>query len=881
MHNLHKNFGKLPYAKPWPGKTSKRRNDGGNFVSAEKNDRETYAKMEEIMKTMESSYLWSKKLGSDFTDQATGIAQTPNGQIYIAGITFGNFEGLSNNYSPTLNRNYSDIFAAKFSQEGDRKWVNLYGTGGSDYAGDIAINSDGHALIGGTFAGNDYDATYFNISSTTGDIFNQRYGAGFSADTISALDLDSSGTVYYAGVTSSSRFNGERNNDTSSNPYLVKTSDTPQYNENGTLQYYAEWTNLFNSGYGDYGFGTNISSIDIANTGAVYITSTGSNYNTYSYLHRIDYGDSITWSVDIGNTGGSGPYSATSLVATNDILSTNNGGIYVAGSTGRGDYYGENPNNGFDTRHGFISRFSENGFHEWSIVIPDEVRSWSSLNSIQEKQNGNILVSGQLGDSSGEYGYLTEIDPNGNTIWSWQSDDELSSIKDVIQGIDGFTYILGGTDDNNVFLAKLNLEPTSISLSATDLNENIAGGSTIATLSSTDQEAGDTHTYSLVDGIGDSDNSKFRIEDDQLKIIDSPDYETQSSYSIRLQTTDSGNLSFENSFTLNVNDIKPETTRSSTDHRLVEGVENLVLTGKKHLKGYGNSGNNRLTGNSGNNLLDGKGGVDVMVGKAGNDTYVINHVRDRVIEKAKNGTDTIKSTVNQTLSANVENLILKGTGNLKGYGNSGKNRLIGTRAGNNLLDGKGGADTMIGKGGNDTYIVNHKNDRVIERQGEGTDTIRSSVDEILSSNVENLVLTGTDNLKGYGNSSKNRLTGNSGNNALEGRRGKDILTGKGGGDRFIYQSIRDSGVTKSKRDIITDFDGTESDKIDLSKIDAYSKESGNQAFVYIGSDSFSGTQGEVQFASGILSVNTGTDTQADMQVKLNRVTYFNSDFLIL
>ena len=67
----------------------------------------------------------------------------------------------------------------------------------------------------------------------------------------------------------------------------------------------------------------------------------------------------------------------------------------------------------------------------------------------------------------------------------------------------------------------------------------------------------------------------------------------------------------------------------------------------------------------------------------------------------------------------------------------------------------------------------------------------------------------------------------------------------------------------------------------LSKIDADTGAKGNQAFVYIGSDLFSGTQGEVRFESSILGVNTGIGTTADMQIKLNGVTDFSPDFLIL
>ena len=50
--------------------------------------------------------------------------------------------------------------------------------------------------------------------------------------------------------------------------------------------------------------------------------------------------------------------------------------------------------------------------------------------------------------------------------------------------------------------------------------------------------------------------------------------------------------------------------------------------------------------------------------------------------------ETVRSSTNRTLPDNVENLVLTGATNLKGYGN-GNNRLTGN-AGNNLLDGKGG-----------------------------------------------------------------------------------------------------------------------------------------------------------------------------------------------
>ena len=44
----------------------------------------------------------------------------------------------------------------------------------------------------------------------------------------------------------------------------------------------------------------------------------------------------------------------------------------------------------------------------------------------------------------------------------------------------------------------------------------------------------------LVSGTGDTDNSSFSIDGSNIKINSSPDYETQSSYSVRIKTTDRG-----------------------------------------------------------------------------------------------------------------------------------------------------------------------------------------------------------------------------------------------------------------------------------------------------------------------------------------------------
>ncbi|PMY83323.1 furin, partial [Pseudomonas sp. FW303-C2] len=111
-------------------------------------------------------------------------------------------------------------------------------------------------------------------------------------------------------------------------------------------------------------------------------------------------------------------------------------------------------------------------------------------------------------------------------------------------------------------------------------------------------------------------------------------------------------------------------------------------------------------------------------------------------------------------------------------GNALNNVLIGN-SGNNVLNGGLGADVMIGGFGNDTYVVDNLKDTVTETStlASEIDTVRASVSWALGANLENLTLTGSDNLTGVGNALNNVLTGNSGNNVLNGGAGLDTMSG--------------------------------------------------------------------------------------------------------
>jgi Ca2+-binding RTX toxin-like protein len=184
-----------------------------------------------------------------------------------------------------------------------------------------------------------------------------------------------------------------------------------------------------------------------------------------------------------------------------------------------------------------------------------------------------------------------------------------------------------------------------------------------------------------------------------------------------------------------------------------------------------------------------------------------------------------------TLDATTQNLTLGGSADIDGTGNTLNNQLTGNLGDNHLYGGAGadtldggaaGADTLSGGAGNDTYILPNSGDVVIEKVGEGVDTVIVKGNYALPDNVENLVINTSvsNSWSGTGNALANRITGNLGANHLSGGAGADtliagggggdVLTGGTGADHFVF--VRGDG-----HDTVTDFGlGGELDVVDIS-----------------------------------------------------------------
>lgn len=111
-----------------------------------------------------------------------------------------------------------------------------------------------------------------------------------------------------------------------------------------------------------------------------------------------------------------------------------------------------------------------------------------------------------------------------------------------------------------ITVTEINVAPTAILLDTLTIPENEDAGTAVGNLSSADANTVDTHTYTIVAGDGDDDNASFAISGSQLVTTEVFDFETKSSYSVRIRTTDSGGLFFEDFFVINVTDVNEAPT---------------------------------------------------------------------------------------------------------------------------------------------------------------------------------------------------------------------------------------------------------------------------------------------------------------------------------
>lgn len=307
---------------------------------------------------------------------------------------------------------------------------------------------------------------------------------------------------------------------------------------------------------------------------------------------------------------------------------------------------------------------------------------------------------------------------------------------------------------------------------------------------------------------------------------------------------------------------------------------------------YGGDGDDSLIGGTGADRLDGGNGLDIAYysqaaatnaasgigvivdlatsglnsGEAAGDTFISVEV---VV--GSNYSDSVRGDA----AANILHGIL---GNDALYGRDGNDTLLGG-AGADWLEGGSGADSAAYWGAGPTNAATGMG-ILVDLVLQSLNTGEAAGDRFLS--IENVVASAyNDDVRGdeasnalYGLQGHDMLCGRFGNDQIYGAEGNDYIVGGAGvdwlhggagRDTFTFHFVDESAP--GALDTIADFTGG-MDLINLSFIDANLGLSGNQAFLYVGGNTFSGVAGELNFRNSILSGDLNGDQIADFQLSL-------------
>ncbi len=462
----------------------------------------------------------------------------------------------------------------------------------------------------------------------------------------------------------------------------------------------------------------------------------------------------------------------------------------------------------------------------------------------------------------GNYAYVADwdsglqiIDISNPTTPTLKGNYDTSGDARGVQVVGNYAYVADGDSGLQIIDVSefTNKAPTNLTLSTSTIAENQIIGTVVGNLTTTDPDTGDTFTYSLVTGEGATDNSLFTITNNQLKTNFVFDFEAKNSYSIRVRTTDQGELFFEKQLTIGVTDLNDNDSFTTTAQQDIIDAD---------------YGEDTITSTFANLQQN-----DTIKGGNGTDTLIISGATSNALISIDTSNTTNQLDIPGTTVFGFERFDLTSfTGTVSFDGTTGNDWIkAGTGNddltggdGNDTLNGGTGIDFLIGGKGNDTFVVDNIGDIIAEGLNGGIDTVESSITWILRANLENLTLQGTTAINGTGNNLNNIITGNTAKNVLNGGLGNDTLIGGAGADTMIGGAGNDFYYVDNTADIITENANAGTDSV-FSTV-TYTLSANVENLTLQGTTAINGTGNTLNnnitgnVADNVLTGGTGADT---------------------
>ena len=212
-----------------------------------------------------------------------------------------------------------------------------------------------------------------------------------------------------------------------------------------------------------------------------------------------------------------------------------------------------------------------------------QVTNSAPVNSAVPSISGIATVGNALATTNGTW---SDADGDGRTYsYQWyRADDSSGTNLNPITGATSASYTLTTSDAHkylrvvvtandghggvrtaaSTYTAVMNAAPTDITLSSNSVDQAGGANATVGTLTATDPDVGETFTFTLVSGTGDTHNSLFNISGNTLR-ANNPAALNAGTYYVRIRVADSYNSSLDKAFAIMVTDTVAPSAPSTPD----------------------------------------------------------------------------------------------------------------------------------------------------------------------------------------------------------------------------------------------------------------------------------------------------------------------------
>ncbi|MBJ6118122.1 T9SS type A sorting domain-containing protein [Pontibacter sp. BT310] len=546
--------------------------------------------------------LWDKRFGSYGDDHLSALRQTTDGGFILGGHSSSGFVDKSEG-----SYGQEDYWVVKIDAAGKKQWDKTIGGNSVDYLSDLQQTSDGGYILGGR----SYSSAYaFKSQPSKGDSdywivkldgsgkkeWDKTLGGSWTDD-LRAIQQTPDGGYILVGDSKSGRSGDKSQAVIMVRDYWILRLDAAgnkmwDTTLGGTGDDYASAViQTDDGGFLIGGYTTSGTNITIGDKSQP--TNGGNDY----WLIKVDGNGSKSWDLGLGSKDNDNLYAMQQTTDKGFIL-----GGYTAGVAS-----GDKSDNSIGARDFWLVKLSTEGvFHQAATIatsegstefteapytvpvpVPVAVDPGFILTAGDKPTllSANIHISSNFKSDQDILGFSGNAATTGNitahydaavgrlslhsqgataTLQQWQAAlravtyANTSRNPDLTPRVISFTvndgHTASGIVTKTITITPANDPPSGILLSTSLITENIATGTTVASLSTTDDNT-DGYTYTLVEGTGSEDNALFTISGSALKVSHIPDFEVKKTYTIRIRSTDTEGLFVEKPFTLSVKDL--------------------------------------------------------------------------------------------------------------------------------------------------------------------------------------------------------------------------------------------------------------------------------------------------------------------------------------